>query len=122
MQGPSERYNEVDVLVRKMLWWRAFKAHGVAFANAALVVRDAFVQVCLMAQRTDGQAGCPDIHQSAQVGSKLLDADNHPTLGMDAPAFTQFHILQPLLKCTSCNVTRWLLAPYASSPLGLDQC
>ncbi|KAL0021424.1 hypothetical protein WJX79_005613 [Trebouxia sp. C0005] len=67
MQGPSERYNEVDVLVRKMLWWRAFKAHGVAFANAALVVRDAFVQVCLMAQRTDGQAGCPDIHQSAQA-------------------------------------------------------
>jgi len=70
-QGSTERYNEVDLLVRKMLWWRAFKAHGVAFANAALVVRDTFVQVCCMAQRTDGQAGCPDIHQSAQVGNKL---------------------------------------------------
>ncbi|DBA78805.1 hypothetical protein WJX77_001831 [Trebouxia sp. C0004] len=65
--GSIERYNEVDLLVRKMLWWRALKAHGVAFANAALIVRDTFVQVCFMAQRTDGQAGCPDIHQSAQA-------------------------------------------------------
>ena len=73
-QGSTKRYDEVDLLVRKMLWWRAFKARGVAFANAALVVRDTFVQVCFMAQRTDGQAGCPDIHQSAQVGDKLLQA------------------------------------------------
>ncbi len=73
-QESTERYNEVDLLVRKMLWWRAFKARGVAFANAALVVRDTFVQVCFMAQRADGEAGCPDIHQSAQVGNKLLQA------------------------------------------------
>ncbi|KAL0053317.1 hypothetical protein WJX82_004176 [Trebouxia sp. C0006] len=66
-QESTERYNEVDLLVRKMLWWRAFKARGVAFANAALVVRDTFVQVCFMAQRADGEAGCPDIHQSAQA-------------------------------------------------------
>ena len=125
MQGSTERYNEVDLLVRKMLWWRAFKAHGVAFANAALVVRDTFVQVCCMAQRTDGQAGCPDIHQSAQVGNKLLQAnagkvgqdDNCPTLSMHAPAFKESHKLQMSMKCTSHNVIRWLLATSADHPL-----
>ncbi len=129
-QGSTERYNEVDLLVRKMLWWRAFKAHGVAFANAALVVRDTFVQVCFMAQRTDGQAGCPDIHESAQVGNKLLQAtapkngqaDNCPTPSMHAPAFKGSHKLQMSIKCTSCNVTMWLSAAYASLSLALDHC
>ncbi len=130
-QGSTERYNEVDLLVRKMLWWRAFKAYGVAFANAALLVRDTFVQVCFMAQRTDGQAGCPDIHQSAQVGNKLLlanaervgPADNGPMLCMHVPAFKDSHKLQLSKKCTNYNVTRWELATYASSSsLALDQC
>ncbi len=129
-QGSTERYNEVDLLVRKMLWWRAFKAHGVAFANAALNVRDTFVQVCFMAQRIDGQAGCPDIHESAQVGNKLLhataikngQADDCPTSSMHPPAFENFHKLQLSMKSTSCNVIRELAIYASSSSFAMDPC
>ena len=37
------------------------------YADAALARRDAFVQVCLLAQRQDGKAGPPDAQQSLKV-------------------------------------------------------
>lgn len=40
---------------------------GMPYADAALARRDAFVQVCLLAQRQDGKAGPPDAEQSLKV-------------------------------------------------------
>ena len=40
---------------------------GMPYADAALARRDAFVQVCLLAQRQDGNAGPPDAEQSLKV-------------------------------------------------------
>lgn len=78
VQTPSEKYNELDLLVRNRLWWRAFKAKGVAFAHSALAVRDTFIQTCLMARCTDCQAGSPNVHQSAQVRSLCHTNANQP--------------------------------------------
>jgi hypothetical protein len=58
-----KKYGRYDVLVRKLLWWRAFWKHGKKDADAALITRDEFVQVCLMgvqpaiAARTDKMTG-----------------------------------------------------------------
>ena len=43
------------------------KAKGEKFANGAVAIRDTFVQMCMMGQRTDNQGGPPDMQQSYQV-------------------------------------------------------
>lgn len=84
IQTPSEKYNELDLLVRNRLWWRAFKAKGVAFAHSALAVRDTFIQTCLMARCTDCQAESSNVRQSAQVRSFChTDAKQPACAGVD---------------------------------------
>ena len=61
------RYNQMDVLIRKQLWLRASRNWSSGYANKALTIRDCFVQVCLLAQRPDGQTGAPDMQHSRQV-------------------------------------------------------
>lgn len=62
-----QRYAELDGLIRKVLWLRALAQGGSKYADAALGKRDAFVQVCLLAERQDGKAGAPPAEQSLQV-------------------------------------------------------
>ena len=52
-----ERYGRFDVLVRQLLWWRAFWGLGPKDAHEALTIRDEFVQVCLMGMQPAGAAG-----------------------------------------------------------------
>ena len=63
----QQKYTELDGLVRQMLWCRALRKGGQDLADAALARRDAFVQVCLLAQRPDSKAGPPDADQSLKV-------------------------------------------------------
>ena len=65
-----KRYGRYDGLVSQLLWWRAFCKHGKQDADAALITRDEFVQVCLMgvqpaiAAETNKMTG---VHHAAQV-------------------------------------------------------
>ncbi len=52
-----KRYGRYDVLVRQLLWWRAFWKHGKKDADEALITRDEFVQVCLMGVQPAVAAG-----------------------------------------------------------------
>ncbi|KAA6427763.1 MAG: hypothetical protein FRX49_02426 [Trebouxia sp. A1-2] len=69
------RYSCHDVLVRQLLWWRAFWKHGKKDADEALITRDEFVQVCLMgvqpavAARTNKETG---VRHAAQVCKAYL--------------------------------------------------
>ena len=65
-------YDKMDENVRKSLWLRAYHKAGWVYANKALSVRDTFVQVCLVGQRSDGQDGPPDMAASAQVEAETL--------------------------------------------------
>ena len=64
-------YDKMDENVRKSLWLRAYHKAGWVYAKKALAVRDAFVQVCLIGQRSDGQDGLPDMAASAQVQAEI---------------------------------------------------
>ena len=70
----QQRYAELDALIRKTLWLRAELRGGMKYADAALGKRDAFVQICLLAQRQDHQAGPPAAEQSLKVSCDLLPA------------------------------------------------
>lgn len=63
----QQQYTELDGLIRQVLWCRALRKGGQDLADAALARRDAFVQVCLLAQRPDSKAGPPDVDQSLKV-------------------------------------------------------
>lgn len=63
----KQRYAELDGLTRKVLWLRAVAKGGNMFADVALGKRDAYVQICMLAQRQDGKAGPPSPDQSLQV-------------------------------------------------------
>ena len=67
LQQLQQRYDEFDQRVRKLLWLRALCKLGVQYADAALAIRDTFVQVCLIGCTADHQPGPPTVQQAAQV-------------------------------------------------------
>lgn len=93
------RYSCHDVLVRQLLWWRAFWKHGKKDADEALITRDEFVQVCLMgvqpavAARTNKETG---VRHAAQVRRLHL-------------LFAWFHAHLVLACATLCTTTICLI-------------
>lgn len=52
-----KRYGRFDMLLRQLLWWRAFWKLGPKDADEALTTRDEFVQVCLLGVQPAVAAG-----------------------------------------------------------------
>ena len=64
----QKRYEMFDNVGRASLWKRALNKGGEESAIKALAARDAFVQMCLMAQQPNCGSGIPSVQQMNEVG------------------------------------------------------